>query len=84
NALEQINTQYWIASFPGGPEVFANYRRTGYPALTPNPYPGREVNFIKRLTYPVSEGSVNAANVNEAVQRMGPDALDTRVWWDTL
>jgi hypothetical protein len=84
NAVEQINTQYWIASFPGGPEVFANFRRTGYPALTPNPYPGREVDFIRRLTYPVSEGSVNSENVDEAIQRMGPDALDTRVWWDTL
>lgn len=82
NAIEQINTQYWVASFPGGPEVFANYRRTGFPVLTPNPYPGREVDFIRRLTYPVSEGSVNAANVSEAVARMGADALNTRVWWD--
>lgn len=84
NALEQINTQYWVASFPGGPEVFANYRRSGFPALTPNPYPGREVDFIRRLTYPVSEGSVNAENVSQAIDRMGPDALDTRVWWDKL
>ncbi|HEY0651949.1 MAG TPA: SusD/RagB family nutrient-binding outer membrane lipoprotein [Chryseosolibacter sp.] len=84
NALEQINTQYWVASFPGGPEVFANYRRTGFPVLTPNPYPGREVDFIRRLTYPVSEGSVNAANVGQAIDRMGPDALSTRVWWDKL
>ena len=36
--LEQINTQYWIASFLNGPEAFANFRRSGYPALTPNPY----------------------------------------------
>lgn len=84
NALEQINTQYWVASFPGGPEVFANYRRSGFPVLTPNPYPGREVDFIRRLTYPVSEGSVNAANVAQATDRMGPDALNTRVWWDKL
>ena len=82
NALEQINTQYWVVSFPGGPEVFANYRRTGFPVLTPNPYPGREVDFIRRLTYPVSEGSVNSANVAIAIDRMGPDALNTRVWWD--
>lgn len=81
-AMEQINTEYWVASFPGAPEVFANFRRSGFPALTPNPYPGREVDFIRRLTYPVSEGSVNSANVNEAIARMGPDALDTRVWWD--
>jgi hypothetical protein len=84
NAFEQINTQYWIASFPGGPELFANFRRSGFPALTPNPYPGREVEMIRRLTYPVSEGSVNSDNMNEAIAHMGPDALDTRVWWDTL
>lgn len=82
NALEQINTQYWIAAFPNGPEVFANYRRSGYPDLVANPYPGKEVDFIRRLTYPVSEGSVNEANVQTAIDRMGPDALDTRVWWD--
>lgn len=82
NALEQINTQYWIAAFPNGPEVFANYRRSGYPALVSNPYPGKEVDFIRRLTYPVSEGSVNEANLQTAIDRMGPDELDTRVWWD--
>ncbi|MGZ8549462.1 MAG: SusD/RagB family nutrient-binding outer membrane lipoprotein, partial [Chitinophagaceae bacterium] len=36
--LLQINTQYWIASFLNGPEAFANFRRSGFPALTPNPY----------------------------------------------
>lgn len=82
NALEQINTQYWIASFLNGPEAFANFRRSNFPALAPNPFPGREVEFISRLTYPNSEISVNTANVNEAIARMGPDKLDTKVWWD--
>ena len=83
-ALEQINTQYWIASFLNGPEVFANFRRSGFPKLTPNPYPGKEItgNFINRLSYPDSEISVNATKVNEAIGRQGPDNLDTRVWWD--
>jgi hypothetical protein len=83
SAFEQINTQYWIASFLNGPEVFANYRRSGFPVLASNPYPGKEVDFIRRLTYPVSEGSVNEANLQVAIARMGPDLLDTRVWWDT-
>ena len=26
--LQQINTQYWIASFANGPEAFANFRRS--------------------------------------------------------
>ncbi|HEX7015989.1 MAG TPA: SusD/RagB family nutrient-binding outer membrane lipoprotein [Cyclobacteriaceae bacterium] len=81
--LEQINTEYWIASFLNGPEAFANFRRSGYPDLDPNPYPGREIDgFIRRLTYPNSEISVNSENVQAAIARMGPDRLDTRVWWD--
>ncbi|NTS42625.1 SusD/RagB family nutrient-binding outer membrane lipoprotein [Flavisolibacter sp. BT320] len=86
--LEQINTQYWIASFLNGPEAFANFRRSGFPTLTPNPY-GQPSNpdvpngtFIRRLTYPTSELSVNATNVNAAVARQGADKLSTRVWWD--
>ncbi len=39
-ALEQINTQYWVASFLNGSEAWANFRRSGYPTLEPNPYPG--------------------------------------------
>lgn len=88
--LQQINTQYWIASFLNGPEAFANFRRSGFPALTPNPY-GQPSNpdvpngtFIRRLTYPTSELSVNTENVNEAIERQGADKLSTRVWWDKL
>lgn len=86
--LNQINTQYWISSFLNGPEAFANFRRSGFPALTPNPY-GQPNNpdvpngtFIRRLTYPTSELSVNSAKLQEAVARQGADKLSTRVWWD--
>lgn len=85
NALEQINDQYWIASFQNGPEAWANFRRSGYPDLTPNPYPNQDLTtetFIRRMTYPSSEIGVNNANVSAAISRMGPDVLDTRVWWD--
>ncbi|MBD0375178.1 MAG: SusD/RagB family nutrient-binding outer membrane lipoprotein [Flavisolibacter sp.] len=84
-ALEQINTQYWIASFLNGPEAWANFRRSGFPNLAPNPFPGKDLKteaFIRRLTYPNSEISVNKQNYEAAVARMGPDILDTRVWWD--
>lgn len=83
-AAEQINTQYWVASFLNGPEAWANFRRSGFPALTPNPYPGKAITgqFIRRLTYPNSEISVNSTNINAAIAKQGPDNLDTRVWWD--
>ena len=83
-ALEQINTQYWIASFLNGPEAFANFRRSGFPILTPNPFAGKSIKgtFIRRLTYPNSEISVNKTNVDAAIGRQGADDLDTKVWWD--
>ena len=84
NALQDIGTQYWIASFLNGPEAFANFRRTGFPALTPNPFPGKDISglFINRLTYPNSEISVNSVNVKAAIAKQGADNLDTKVWWD--
>jgi hypothetical protein len=83
-AMEQINTQYWVASFLNGNEAFANFRRSGFPVLKPNPFAGKSIkgDFIRRLTYPNSEISVNSANVKEAIARQGADDLDTRVWWD--
>ncbi|MEM7655176.1 MAG: SusD/RagB family nutrient-binding outer membrane lipoprotein [Bacteroidota bacterium] len=84
NALEQINSQYWVASFLNSPEAFANFRRSGFPALDPNPFPAQDISgdFIRRLTYPSTEIAVNSDNLNAAVARQGPDNLDTRVWWD--
>jgi hypothetical protein len=83
-ALDLINTQYWVASFLDGNEAFANFRRSGFPALKKNPYPGSEVkgDFIRRMPYPDSEIVVNSGSLNEAITRQGPNTLDTRVWWD--
>ncbi|QNF35631.1 SusD/RagB family nutrient-binding outer membrane lipoprotein [Adhaeribacter swui] len=85
-ALEQINTQYWVASFRSWSEAWANFRRTELPRLQPINYPGEDVSvkggFIRRLVYPNREVSVNQANVNEAITRMGPNVLGTRLFWD--
>ena len=81
-SLAQINYQYWIASFLHGHEAWANFRRSGYPVLSANPYPGKSVSFITRITYPPSEILVNSVNVQDAITKMGGDNLDTRVWWD--
>jgi hypothetical protein len=87
NALEQINTQYWISSFQNGSEAWANFRRSGYPALDLNPYPSPDPSvigdFIHRLVYPAREKSVNSASYNAAVSSMGADNLATRIFWDT-
>lgn len=83
-ALEQINTQYWVAAFMNGSELFANFRRSGYPALQKNPYPGSEItgNFIRRMPYPDSEIITNSTNLNAAIASQGKNDLNTPVWWD--
>ncbi|HEY8934819.1 MAG TPA: SusD/RagB family nutrient-binding outer membrane lipoprotein [Cyclobacteriaceae bacterium] len=80
--LKQIGEQYWVASFLNGPEAWANFRRTGFPALTPNPYSGSEVpgDFINRVSYPPSEILVNSAHVQAAISVQGPDVLATKMW----
>lgn len=89
-ALEQINTQYWINCFCDEYETFANWRRSGYPELTPahdpsNPYGNSGTNgtIPRRFRYPTTESSVNGVNYDAAVSRMnGGDRFDSRVWWD--
>ncbi len=84
NALEQINTQYWVSSFMNGSETWANFRRSGFPALTKNPFPSGDItgNFIRRMPYPDTETIVNTENVNAANTAQGPNNLNTPVWWD--
>ena len=85
DAIKLINTQYWIVSIRNGTEAFANFRRTGFPALTPNPVRGAlgtTEDFVRRLSYPDVEASANTANYNAAKTAIGDDKLSTRVFWD--
>ncbi|MCD8177552.1 MAG: SusD/RagB family nutrient-binding outer membrane lipoprotein [Tannerellaceae bacterium] len=83
---EQINTQYYIITFCDEYETFANWRRSGYPELTPVPYyPGNVTDgtIPRRFVYRNNEQSVNERNYQEAVSRLpGGDRMTSRVWWD--
>lgn len=85
DALNQINSQYWVASFMDENESFANWRRSGYPVLTPVNYPGNVTNgtIPRRFTYPQGEASTNSTNYNAAVSDLSDgDKMTSRVWWD--
>lgn len=83
-AMEQINNQYWVATFLNGYEAFANYRRSGYPTLVPVNYPDNETGGLRpgRLIYPKDEPLLNDENYKEAIDRQGADDFKTHVWWD--
>lgn len=82
--MEQIHTQFWVSQFMNNMEIFANWRRTGYPTLTPTNYPGNETGgtIPRRIPYPQSEASINTENYQAALDAQGPDLWTTRVWWD--
>jgi hypothetical protein len=84
DALKLINTQYWIVNIRNGTEAFANFRRTGFPALTPNPVAGAlgSLGFARRLSYPDLEASANTENYNTAAAAIGGDKLTSKVFWD--
>uniref|UniRef100_A0A2B4RVH3 TonB-dependent receptor SusC n=1 Tax=Stylophora pistillata TaxID=50429 RepID=A0A2B4RVH3_STYPI len=81
---EMINTQYWIVTFLNEYESFSNWRRTGFPNLTPVKYPGNmtEGTIPRRLLYPVSEQTENKENYDAATNGNKENTLTKRVWWD--
>jgi hypothetical protein len=79
-ALAMIYEQLWVNKFFNWWEAWADWRRTGYPQLTPTNYPGNVTGGVipRRLRYPATEAAGNR-NFSEATQ---PDTFITRVWWD--
>jgi len=81
---EMIGEQYWAATFLNWYEGYANWRRTGFPSLTPHNFENNVTGgrIPLRLEYPLSEYSINADNVSAANARQGKDDFMTPVWWD--
>ncbi|WEK34362.1 MAG: SusD/RagB family nutrient-binding outer membrane lipoprotein [Candidatus Pseudobacter hemicellulosilyticus] len=86
--MNAIHTQVWVNFFLNGAEAYANFRRTGYPALTPFTSvewytSGTNGVIPRRFFYPESEAIQNPVNYQAAVDRLG-GANDwlKRVWWD--
>lgn len=87
NGLEMINTQYWVLcnTMLDFYESWSNWRRTGYPQLTPVVYPNNATNgtIPRRFPYPSFEASSNPTNYKTAHDAVpGGDVLTSRVWWD--
>ncbi len=84
NAMEQINEHIWAATLLNEYEGYANWRRTGFPALTPINFPGNVTGgtIPRRLRYREGEAVANPENYNAAVSKQGPDEFTTRFWWD--
>ncbi len=73
-SLEQIMNAKYVALFLN-PEVWTDYRRTGYPELPPYEYAQVE-EIPRRFLYPAEEFNINSQNVPADVD------IYTRMWWD--
>jgi hypothetical protein len=84
--LKDINEQYWVATslFSNFVEAWNNWRRTGYPVLTPVNFAGNFSNgqIPRRQLFPLDESTLNTQSRNDAVARMGGDTWITKMWWD--
>jgi len=82
-ALERIGNQRWIALFFQGTEAWNEWRRTGYPVLTPAASTlNGGTGIPRRLAYPTTVVTLNKANYDAVTARQGKDDQYTRVWWD--
>lgn len=83
--MNAIHTELYLlyAVTLNGAEAWSDWRRSGFPVLTPVNYVGNETNGVipRRLKYSPGEFGVNP-NVNIAISRQGADLFTTRVWWD--
>jgi hypothetical protein len=87
NSLKMINEQYWVTtgSLMNFTEAWNNWKRSGYPELTPVNYTGNFSTGLipRRQPYPTSEATTNAANYKLAVNGLtGGDNWVARTWWD--
>jgi len=82
-AMELIGNQKWVACFDQGLQAWFEWRRIGYPVLTPAVAGMNDGKIPVRVPYPTDEAARNPSSLAAGVTLLGgPDDLNTRVWWD--
>lgn len=77
-SLKKIMTQKWVAMFCNA-ESWTDWRRTGFPNLTPASLNSLEGQIPRRYPYPQKERTLNGGNVPSE----GVKPTLTKVWWDS-
>lgn len=80
--LEAIGEQMWASKFLNWWDAWADWRRTGYPVLTPVNYQGNITGgtIPRKLRIPDGEISNNSENFQGGATL--PNEYTSRVWWD--
>ena len=81
--LQRIMEQKWITMFQASYESWVDWRRTGFPALTPAANNATSNVIPRNLPYPDVEINSNRANLVAGPGIPIPyTGLSNRVWWD--
>jgi hypothetical protein len=80
--LQVIGEEKWKSLYGQAFDAWAEFRRTGFPVLTPATDFYNNGEIPTRYMYPNEEATLNGTNYDAAVSRIGEDLNTTRVWWD--
>lgn len=83
DTYQLIAEQRYIAMFGQGLQSWFEWRRTGFPVLTPAAAGANGGKIPVRVPYPLDEALRNPTSMAAAIAAQGTDDLNTRVWWDT-
>jgi hypothetical protein len=82
-AIKQISEQRWTALYLNGYEAWAEWKRTGFPVLSPGPAPlSVDGQIPRRQGYTTLERDLNLTNYTAVIASQGPDAVNTKMWID--
>jgi hypothetical protein len=80
--LERIMLQKYYALIFNDYQQWFEYRRTGLPAIPKGPGLRNDGMMPVRFKYPSTVATNNTANYKAAIQSMGGDDVNTKVWWE--
>lgn len=80
--FERIMLQKYISLFFVDHQQWYEYRRTGFPVLPNNGGLQNNGQMPVRFMYPTQTKVMNTANYNAAVQAMGGDNINVKMWWN--
>ncbi|WP_313386442.1 SusD/RagB family nutrient-binding outer membrane lipoprotein [Chishuiella sp.] len=78
--LERIIDQKYFALFFTDYQQWYEYRRTGFLKLPKTSSMLNDGKLPRRLLYPAAVGNYNPKGYQQAIQQMGADDINTRVW----
>lgn len=77
---QKIAEQRWLSYFPDGNQGWAEWRRTGFPAMVP--VPGSTSAVPRRIAYGPNEPLYNPTNYATAAAGYNSNSMNAKVWWD--